>query len=127
MGKAASIVGQLLVTHLLHSSRSVPRSKTVLFPKWVSQASHFFGVPSLSISDQNCGRDSVGKAASIVGQLLVTHLLYTVQNLLAQQDSPNSFHTLLLFFFFFLWTSISEIKNEEETLQVKLTPLWVSF
>ena len=36
----------------------------------------------------------MGEADSIVSQLLVTHLLYTVQDLLAQQDSPvlqNSF------------------------------------
>ena len=45
----------------------------------------------------------MGKAASIVDQLLVTHLLYTVQDLLAQQDSPFSeiVFTLFSFFFFF--------------------------
>ena len=75
----------------------------------------------------------MGKAASIVDQLLVTYLLYTVQDLLAQQDSPVSevVFTLFSFFFFFFFGGpgfcISEIKNEEETLQVKPTPLWVSF
>ena len=74
----------------------------------------------------------MGKAASIVDQLLVTHLLYTVQDLLAQQDSPVSeiVFTLFSFFFFFFGgpgLCISEIKTEEETLQVKPTPLWVSF
>ena len=75
----------------------------------------------------------MGKAASIVDQLLVTHLLYTVQDLLAQQDSPVSeiVFTLFSFFFFFFFGGpglcISEIKNEEETLQMKPTPLWVSF
>ena len=74
----------------------------------------------------------MGKAASIVDQLLVTHLLYTVQDLLAQQDSPVSeiVFTLFSFFFFFFGgpsLCILEIKNEEETLQVKLTLLWVSF
>ena len=54
----------------------------------------------------------MGKAASIVGQLLVTHLLYTVQNLLAQQDSPNSFHTLLLFFFFFFFVD-QHLRDQE--------------
>ena len=76
----------------------------------------------------------MGKAASIVDQLLVTHLLYTVQDLLAQQDSPVSeiVFTLFSFFFFFFFFGgpgfcISEIKNVEETLQVKPTPPWVSF
>ena len=75
----------------------------------------------------------MGKAASIVDQLLVTHLLYTVQDLLAQQDSPVSeiVFTLFSFFFFFFLGGpglcISEIKTEEETLQVKPTPSWVSF
>ena len=77
----------------------------------------------------------MGKAASIVDQLLVTHLLYTVQDLLAQQDSPVSeiVFTLFSFFFFFFFffggpgLCISEIKTEEETLQVKPTPSWVSF
>ena len=76
----------------------------------------------------------MGKAASIVDQLLVTHLLYTVQDLLVQQDSPVSeiVFTLFSFFFFFFFFGgpglcISEIKNEEESLQVKPTPPWVSF
>ena len=88
-----------------------------MFPKWVSQASHFFGGPSLSISDQNWGRDSVGKAASIVDQLLVTHLLYTVQDLLAQQDSPVSEIVFTLFSFFFLfffwWTRSLHLRDQE--------------
>ena len=50
---------------------------------------------------------------------------------LVQHDSPVSeiVFTLFSFFFFFGGPSlcILEIKNEEETLQVKLTPLWVSF
>ena len=74
----------------------------------------------------------MGEADSIVGQFLVTHLLYTVQDPLAQQDSPVSeivFTLFSIFFFFFGGPGlcISEIKTEEETLQVKPTPLWVSF
>ena len=73
----------------------------------------------------------MGEADSIVGQFLVTHLLYTVQDLLAQQDSPVSEIVFTLFSFFFFFGGpglcILEIKNEEETLQVKPTPLWVSF
>ena len=63
----------------------------------------FFGGPGLSIPDQSWVRDSVGEADSIVVQLLVTHLLYTVQDLLAQQDSPVS-ETVFTLFSFFWWT-----------------------
>ena len=38
----------------------------------------FFGGPRLSTLDQDWGRDFVGKADSILGVLLVTHLLSTV-------------------------------------------------
>ena len=50
-----------------------PVSKTVF-----TLFSLFFGGPSLSTLDQDWGRDFVGKADSIAGQLLVAHLLYTV-------------------------------------------------
>ena len=46
----------------------------------------------------------MGEADSITGQLLVTHLLYTVQDLFSavkQSSFQNSFHTLL---FLFWWT-----------------------
>ena len=57
----------------------------------------------------------MGKAASIVDQLLVTHLLYTVQDLLAQQDSPVSeiVFTLFSFFFFFWWTKSLHLRDQE--------------
>ena len=53
----------------------------------------------------------MGKAASIVDQLLVTHLLYTVQDLLAQQDSPVSeiVFTLFSFFFFFFFFLVDQV------------------
>ena len=45
----------------------------------------------------------MGEADSITGQLLVTHLFYTVQDLFSARQSSfqNSFHTLL---FVFWWT-----------------------
>ena len=46
----------------------------------------------------------MGEADSITGQLSVTHLLYTVQDLFSavkQSSFQNSFHTLL---FLFWWT-----------------------
>ena len=46
----------------------------------------------------------MGEADSITGQLLVTHLFYTVQDLFStirQSSFQNSFHTLL---FVFWWT-----------------------
>ena len=46
----------------------------------------------------------MGEAESIAGQLLVTHLLYTVQDPFSterQSSFQNSFHTLL---FVFRWT-----------------------
>ena len=63
----------------------------------------FFGRLSLSIPDQYWGRDFMGEADSITGQLLVTHLFYTVQDLFSARQSSfqNSFHTLL---FVFWWT-----------------------
>ena len=63
----------------------------------------FFGGPGLSIPDQSWGRDYVGEADSIVSQLLVNHLLYKVQDLLAQQDIPVSEIVFTLFSFFW-WT-----------------------
>ena len=70
----------------------------------------------------------MGEADSIVVQLLVTHLLYTDQNPFSttrQSSFRNSFHTLF-FFFSVDQVSASQIKNKEETLQVKPTPLQVS-
>ena len=56
----------------------------------------------------------MGKAASIVDQLLVTHLLYTVQDLLAQQDSPVSEIVFTLFsFFFFWWTRSLHLRDQD--------------
>ena len=43
----------------------------------------------------------MGEAESIAGQLLVTHLLYTVQDLFSterQSSFQNSFHALLFVF-----------------------------
>ena len=70
----------------------------------------------------------MGEANSIVSQLLGTYLLYTVQDLFSagrQSCFQNSFHTLLLFVV--EQVLASQVKTEEETLWVKLTPLWVSF
>ena len=64
----------------------------------------FFGGPSLSITDQGCGRDFMGEAHSIAGQPLLTHLLYTVQDPFSaarQSSFQNNFHSLL---FVFWWT-----------------------
>ena len=69
----------------------------------------------------------MGEANSIVSQLLGTYLLYTVQDLFSagrQSCFQNSFHTLL---FLVEQVLASQVKTEEETLWVKLTPLWVSF
>ena len=65
------------------------------------------------------------EADPIAGQLLVTHLLYTVQDLFStarQSSFQNSFHTLHLVF---CGPSLSnsQIKTKEETSWVKL---WVS-
>ena len=68
------------------------------------------------------------EADPIAGQLLVTHLLYTVQDLfsIARQSSfQNSFHTLHLVFGG-PSLSNSQIKTEEETSWVKPPTLWVS-
>ena len=51
----------------------------------------------------------MGKAASIVDQLLVTYLLYTVQDLLAQQDSPVSEVVFTLFSFFFFFFLVDQV------------------
>ena len=51
----------------------------------------------------------MGKAASIVDQLLVTYLLYTVQDLLAQQDSPVSEVVFPLFSFFFFFFLVDQV------------------
>ena len=71
-----------------------PDSKTVF-----THLSLFFGGPG-----QDWGRDFMGEANTIVGQLSVTHLLYTVQDLFCAARQPrfqNSFHTPL---FVFWWT-----------------------
>ena len=57
--------------------------------------SSFFGGASLSITDQDWGRDFMDEAGPTAGQLLVTHLLYTVQDLFStarQSSFQNSFH-----------------------------------
>ena len=88
---------------LVHSSRSVLCSKTVQIPKYFSHTSLcFWWTKSDSIPDQDWGRDCMHEADSFVAQLLVTHLLYTVQDLFSttrQSSFQNSFHTLLFFFF----------------------------
>ena len=64
------------------------------------------------------------EANSFVAQLLVTHLLYTVQDLFStarQSGFQNSFHTLL-FFFSVDQVIASLIMTEEETLWMKPTP-----
>ena len=89
----------------VHSSASVWSSMAVLL--WNSFHTllpfFFFGGPGLSIPDQSWGRDYVGEADSIVSQLSVNHLLYKVQDLLAQQDIPVSEIVFTLFSFFW-WT-----------------------
>ena len=68
------------------------------------------------------------EADPIAGQLLVTHLLYTVQDLFStarQSSFQNSFHTLRLVFGG-PSLSNSQIKTEDETSQVKPPTLWVS-
>ena len=70
----------------------------------------------------------MGEANTIVGQLSVTHLLYTVQDLFCaarQSRFQNTFHTPL---FVFGGPSLiaSQIKTEEETVCMKPTPLWLS-
>ena len=86
---------------LIHKSGSIQHSKTVQFPKLFSHYSPFFGGPSLSIPDQDWGRDFMGEATYNVGQRLVTRLWYTVQDPFStarQSSFQNSFHTLLLVF-----------------------------
>ena len=98
-------MGRLLITHLLYTiqyplsaakqSSSRNRFHPLLF---------FFGGPGLSVPDQDWGRESMGEANSTAGQLLVTHLLYTVQDPIStarQSSFRKSFHTLL---FIFWWT-----------------------
>ena len=61
------------------------------------------------------------EADPITGQLLVTHLLYTVQDLFStarQSSFQNSFHTLLLVFLVDQVLA-SQIKTEEETSWVR--------
>ena len=130
MGDANSIAGQLLVTpSLVHSSRSVQCNQTVQFTKTAfTHFSLFFGGPSLSTRDQDRERDFMGDANSIVGQQLVTHLLFTVQDLfntVCQSRFQNSFHTLP-FVFLVDQVLVSQIKTEKETLWVTPTPLQVS-
>ena len=63
-----------------------------------------------------------------MGQLLVTHLLYSVQDLFLaarQSCSRNGFHKRLIFSVYQVLAS--QIRTAEETLWVKLPPLWVSF
>ena len=77
-----------LLSLFFGDSRFIQHSKTVQFPK----------------SDQGWGRDFTGEADSITGQLLVTYLLHTVQDLFCtatQFSFENSFHTPL---FVFWWT-----------------------
>ena len=55
----------------------------------------------------------MGEAESIAGQPLVTHLLYTVQDLIStsrQSSFPNSFHTLL---YDFWWTKSDSIPDQD--------------
>ena len=55
----------------------------------------------------------MGEAESITGQPLVTHLLYTVQDLMSssrQSSFPNSFHTLLCDF---RWTKSDSIPDQD--------------
>ena len=105
MGEADSITGQLLVTHLFYTVQdpfsAVGQSTfqnnfhTLLFVFWWTKSQH----PRSRLSKR-----LNGEADFITGQLLVTHLLYTVQDLfsVARQSSfQNNFHTLL---FVFWWT-----------------------
>ena len=60
------------------------------------------------------------EADPIAGQLLVTHLLYTVQDLFSaarQSSFQNSFHTVLVFLVDQVLAS--QIKTEEETSWVR--------
>ena len=80
-----------------------PDSKTVF-----THLSLFFGGPG-----QDWGRDFMGEANTIVGQLSVTHLLYTVQDLFCAARQPrfqNSFHTPL---FVFCWTKSDSIPDQD--------------
>ena len=96
-------IGLLLNTHLLYTvqdpfstvRQSCSKTTFTLF-------SLFFGGPSLSITDQDWGRDFVDDANTIVDQQLVTHLLCTVQDpfsTVRQSSFQNSFHTLPFVFF----------------------------
>ena len=86
----------------------------------------FFGRPSLSISDQDWGRDFMVELDSIAGQLLVTlvHISRSVQRSktvqFPKQFSPSSLCFLVV------QVLASQIKTVEETLWVKLTPIWVN-
>ena len=79
MGEADSNLSQPFGTYLLYTIQN-PYSSA-----WQSSSetvftlfSLFFGGPCLSSLDQDWGRDFVGKADSILGLLLFTHLLSTV-------------------------------------------------
>ena len=113
MGEADSKAGQLLVTHLLYTVQdpfSTARKSSFQnsFQTLLSFLSTlfsplfylFFGGPSLSITDQGCGRDFMGEAHSIAGQPLLTHLLYTVQDpfCAARQSSFQTVFTLFSLF-----------------------------
>ena len=123
------MIGLLLNTHLLYTvqdpfstvRQSCSKTTFTLF-------SLFFGGPSLSITDQDWGRDFVDDAVCIVDQQLVTHLLCTVQDpfsTVRQSSFQNSFHTLP-FVFLVDQVLVSQIKTEKETLWVTPTPLQVS-
>ena len=80
----------------IHSAQQDSPVSKIIFTLFSS----FLGGPSLSITDQDWGRDFMDEADPIAGQLLVTHLLYTVQDLFStarQSSFQNSFHTLHLF------------------------------
>ena len=97
------IKGQLFVTCLLFTvwellstarqSSFQNNFHTLLFLFWWTKSD--------SIPDQDWGRDFMGEADSIAGQLLVTHLWYKVQDLFStaiQYSFQNSFCTLLSVF-----------------------------
>ena len=68
------------------------------------------------------------EADSFVAQLLVTHLLYTVQDLFSTTDSPVSKTAFTHFSFFFSVDQViaSLIMTVEETLWMKPTPSQVT-
>ena len=69
----------------------------------------------------------MGEADSIAVQLSVTYLLYTVQDpFSATRQSSFQNNSLSSLCFLVDQVLASQIKTEEETLRVKLTPLWFS-